>query len=167
MAQLDQSPIIEHVRTRIRDSLQQISNAATATELRKVTLNVFHDVIEQLQGVAPDDDTAVNTAEEFMITHLHEGITLQTLSENLGYSPKYCSEWFRVKTGKTFSAYHTQLRVNRAELLLAHPGMPLSQIAEAVGFQDQFAFSRFFKKTTGVSPSQYRARLPTARDRKG
>ena len=159
MTQAKHNPSFERIRKRIRDLLQQLDNASTVTELHKVAIDVFHDVLEDFQLVMQVNDTTIATAKQFMITHLHEGLTVQMLAKHLGFSTKYCSEWFRIKTGKTFSAYHTRLRLRRARTLLAHRHISLPAIADALGFHDQFAFSRFFKKATGSSPTAYRGRL--------
>jgi AraC-like DNA-binding protein len=91
----------------------------------------------------------------FLVANLHQGLTLQDLSQVIGYSEKYCSEWFFARMGESFSSYVKRLRVERATSLLSSP-QRLADIAEALGFQDQYAFSHFFKKATGISPQGYR-----------
>ena len=93
---------------------------------------------------------------EFMVTHLHQGLTLKELSEFLGYSEKYCSDFFILHMGEPFSVYLKGLRLQTAKLLLKNSEQNLTQIAQAIGFQDQFSFSHFFKKAAGLSPRQFR-----------
>ena len=93
---------------------------------------------------------------EFMVTHLHKGLTLRELSEFLGYSEKYCSDFFILHMGEPFSVYLKGLRLQTAKLLLKNSEQNLTQIAQAIGFQDQFSFSHFFKKAAGLSPRQFR-----------
>lgn len=93
---------------------------------------------------------------EFMVTHLHQGLTLKELSEFLGYSEKYCSDFFILHMGEPFSVYLKGLRLQTAKLLLKNTEQNLTQIAQAIGFQDQFSFSHFFKKAAGLSPRQFR-----------
>jgi AraC-like DNA-binding protein len=94
---------------------------------------------------------------QLLVDNLHRGLTLKDLSSFIGYSEKYCSEWFLAHMGRSFSSYVKQLRVERATSLLGSQRR-LADIAEAVGFQDQYAFSHFFKKATGISPQGYRDR---------
>ncbi len=93
----------------------------------------------------------------FLVENLHQGLTLKDLSCVIGYSEKYCSEWFAVHMGESFSGYIKRLRLERAALLLDSPRR-LVDIAQRLGFQDQYAFSHFFKKATGVSPQIFRER---------
>ncbi len=99
---------------------------------------------------------------EFMITHLHQGVTLKELSEFLGYSEKYCSDFFILHMGEPFTVYLKGLRLQTAKLLLKNSTQNMTKIAQAVGFQDQFSFSHFFKKAAGLSPRQFRDSFPTS-----
>lgn len=58
----------------------------------------------------------------FLVENLHHGLTLKDLSEFLGYSEKYCSEWFVARMGQSFSSYVKRLRVERATRLLGSSG---------------------------------------------
>jgi AraC-like DNA-binding protein len=92
----------------------------------------------------------------FVADTLHGGPTLKHLSQFLGYSEKYCSDLFQIHMGESFSHYVKRLRVERGKLLLSQSTRPIAVIAESLGFSDQFAFSHFFKKATGYSPTEFR-----------
>lgn len=83
-------------------------------------------------------------------------LTLKELSTLLGYSEKYASEIFRKYMGISFSEYLKQLHLAKATKLLNDRNLTIAQIAESVGFSDAFAFSHFFKRTIGCSPSEFR-----------
>ena len=91
-----------------------------------------------------------------MISRLHQGPTLKDLSLFLGYSEKYCSQLFHTIIGQSFRSYLKTLRVERAKLLLQEGHTSLMEIAAALGFSDQFAFSHFFKNAEGCSPTYFR-----------
>ncbi len=55
--------------------------------------------------------------------------------------------------------YLQSLRIDHARKLLETSGMPLERLISAVGYEDLSSFTRLFKKTTGLSPSQYRAKF--------
>ena len=92
----------------------------------------------------------------FVNENLHHGVTLKVLAHFLGYSEKYCSDLFCRIMGEPFSKYLRRQRVERARALLITTGQTLAEIASALGFSDQFAFSHFFKRATGQSPMAIR-----------
>jgi AraC-like DNA-binding protein len=96
-----------------------------------------------------------------LVQNLHRGLTLKKLSQSIGYSEKYCSEWFVARMGRSFSRYVKELRLERATAMLQSRGR-LADIAEQLGFQDQYAFSHFFKKATGLSPKTFREQCTIA-----
>ena len=58
-----------------------------------------------------------------------------------------------------FSDYIARLRIQRAKELLEDETMSIQEIAEIVGYNDYFYFTKVFKKVQGISPSKYRKSL--------
>ncbi len=85
----------------------------------------------------------------------YQPLSLRDLSARYYLNLSYASELFRRATGVTFTEYVTQLRMSRA-IGLMETGMELQEIARQVGYEDYFYFSKVFKKTHGISPTQYR-----------
>lgn len=56
----------------------------------------------------------------------------------------------------TYSQYVTNLRIEKATTLLQTTDMSLTEISEAVGFNDYFYFIKKFKKETGITPGAFR-----------
>ncbi len=104
----------------------------------------------------PGPGTMQHRLQIFLSKHLRERVTLKDLSAFLGYSQKYCSEFFRLQMGVCFSHYVKNLRITKATGMLMDHDLPLSHIAERLGFSDSFAFSHFFKRAMGCSPSEFR-----------
>lgn len=126
---------------------------------QKVVESVLRAMLPDSCLPAPSTITLPDQIHEFMVAHLHQGLTLKELSEFLGYSEKYCSDFFILHMGEPFSVYLKGLRLQTAKLLLKDSEQNLTEIAQAIGFQDQFSFSHFFKKATGISPRQFRETL--------
>jgi transcriptional regulator GlxA family with amidase domain len=66
---------------------------------------------------------------------------------------------FRDEMGVTYAKYLRNLRVEKAEQLLASMSLSVEEIARQVGYEAPEAFGRAFRKVVGVAPSQYRRQL--------
>jgi AraC-like DNA-binding protein len=121
-------------------------------------IRFFKELVDQAghDGFSPPQDLT-KEIHRFMIINLHQGLTLKKLAKFLGYSEKYCSELFQMHMGQSFSQYLKRLRLDEAKRLLEIGDLPLAQIAQRLGFSDQFAFSHFFKRALGYSPKQFRS----------
>lgn len=87
---------------------------------------------------------------------------LEAAAAEAGVSQRYLSQLFKRHTGRTLKSYAAGLRMERARLLLAESDMPVTQIAETLGYADLYSFSKLFKAYSGTSPSGYRKRSPAA-----
>lgn len=83
-------------------------------------------------------------------------LSLHELSQKFHYNENYFCELFRKNTGKTFSQYITDIRMQKAAHLLNQGSFSLSDICIRVGYKDYFYFIKAFKKYHGVPPAQYR-----------
>lgn len=83
---------------------------------------------------------------------------LNEFSRNIGYSPAYLIRRFREAFGCSPYEYLMQRRIETAKQLLSFSRKSIKEIAEMLGFADQYSFSGCFKARTGVSPSRYRRR---------
>lgn len=84
-------------------------------------------------------------------------VELSELVSHLAISKNYLNVIFREMTGKTIIQYSAELRTRLAKELLKEDRLRLREIAEQLGYYDQYHFCKVFKKATGVSPSEYRA----------
>ena len=75
----------------------------------------------------------------------------------LGVSVRNAETTFKEILGKTIHQYQLEHKIERAKFYLEYyPKMKIIDISLALGFWDEFHFSRRFKKNTGLSPSDYR-----------
>ena len=80
------------------------------------------------------------------------------LSRSLGLTPAYFCRLFREKTGQHFSSFLTRTRMEKAQELLAQPGVnALADVAAACGYPNKSYFCQVFKKFTGMTPGEYEA----------
>ena len=67
---------------------------------------------------------------------------------------------FRRSTGRSPMEYLLHVRLERAKALLRRGGMPISDIAVAIGFADQSHFTRHFRRAIGTTPLRYARQDP-------
>jgi two-component system response regulator YesN len=93
---------------------------------------------------------------DFMKERTHDNITLRDLAEQFSLSPNYLGLIFKEETGKNFSEYFIQLRMEKSCELLKTTNMKIYEIADRVGYRHLPYFSRQFKETFGMTPLEYR-----------
>lgn len=99
----------------------------------------------------------LKTAVDFIDSHyMEEDISLNTVANVANVSSNHFSALFSQNMGQTFIEYLTTLRMNKAKELLRCTGMRSSEIAGEIGYKDAHYFSYLFKKTQGMTPSDYR-----------
>jgi len=101
-----------------------------------------------------DERSRIARVSDYMQAHFAEAITLDDLSAIAGISAFHLARSFKKEVGLPPHVYLTQLRLQQAKRLLAR-GLGQAETAAAVGFYDQPALSRHFKKIFGVTPGQY------------
>ncbi|WP_334077684.1 response regulator [Paenibacillus sanfengchensis] len=99
----------------------------------------------------------VRRAKYYIHDHYADrGLTLERIAAELHTSPVYLSRLIKQELGVSFNGYLTRLRMRKAIQLLHATELAIHEIAERVGYETQHYFSTAFKRTTGVSPLQFR-----------
>ena len=83
-------------------------------------------------------------------------VAIADLAAEVGLSPDHFTRVFKQVLGMSPQAFRIQARITRARQLLSHSSLSVGQVAEAVGYEDLYFFSRQFKQQTGVSPRHWR-----------
>jgi AraC-like DNA-binding protein len=104
-------------------------------------------------GLSPG---AIRRIREYVEAHLGDSMDLATLAAVAGLSIHHFARGFKQSTGLTPHHYLTRKRVERAQDMLAHTALSLSDIAYAVGFSDQSHLARHFRQLLGTTPGQFR-----------
>ncbi|NLT10488.1 MAG: helix-turn-helix transcriptional regulator [Ruminococcus sp.] len=99
---------------------------------------------------------------DYIYDHLHEDLTVKTLSQVVGLDGSYLSKLFARETGTTIKHFITRAKISTAENLLKYSEYSCSEISFALGFSSQSAFISVFKKENGITPKQYRDRYASA-----
>lgn len=100
----------------------------------------------------------VGQSINFMLDRLPEKLKLDEIAAGTGLSVSHFSRLFQSQTGHSPIDYFIQLKIQRACRLLDNSGQSIAEVAREMGFEDQFYFSRVFRKVMGMSPAEYRKR---------
>jgi AraC-like DNA-binding protein len=131
------------------------------------------DALVRLAGDAPGRPLAsagyrpsarsVSRRMDDVFGHLHahyaEPVAVDDVAAVAHLSPAAFSRFFRRATGRTFTAYLTELRIGAACRLLAEGDRAVSDIAASCGFGNLSNFNRRFRELKAMTPREYRARF--------
>jgi len=131
-------------------------------------VRAFEERIQRGLGAATEQgaslaDRALKRLGEQIHRRLSESeLSIDDVSEDLLVSPSYLGKLLRRKWGTNFSQILRQARVSKAKELLAATNLTTTRIAEQTGFNDYRYFSNQFKRSAGLTPSEYRRQTRSA-----
>ncbi|SHO48385.1 AraC family transcriptional regulator [Anaerocolumna xylanovorans] len=96
---------------------------------------------------------------QYMHQNINARITLPELSKLVHMTPAYMSRTFKDTTGYTIIEYFNKLKIDKSKELLIEGNKKVKEVAQELGFADEFYFSRMFKKSEGITPSQFNSRI--------
>lgn len=98
----------------------------------------------------------IKNAISYIAQNYSQNIKINDLADYVGVNRSYLASSFKKATGYSPKEYLLSLRMERAKSLLETTDMTINGISNAIGYTDQLAFSRMFKRYAGVSPTVYR-----------
>lgn len=97
--------------------------------------------------------------QQYIREHLSERLSLNDVAAVFNFSPNYTSQLFAKYGSSSFVEYVTEMRIAAAKEMLEQGDLKIYEIAEKLGFDSAFYFSKVFKKVTGQSPRDYQRML--------
>ncbi|WP_025027566.1 response regulator transcription factor [Caldalkalibacillus mannanilyticus] len=101
----------------------------------------------------------IEVAKKFILENLESDVSLEKVAKKLGLNPSYFSQLFKQETSETFVRFRMRARMERAKELLLQSDIRIIDIPSRIGSNDHPHFTKTFKKYTGCSPSEYRAKM--------
>lgn len=120
---------------------------------------LFIDVLQSIQYYSQEESKLSLLSEKvqrYLRDNFNQKITNESLSQIFHFHPNYISRALKQTIGLTPAEYLVQYRMEEAEKRLLNSDLPISEIAESIGFQSVYYFSSSFKKYTGYAPQKYR-----------
>ncbi len=137
--------------------LNDIHKLNTVEELTEWLTNImsrFTDCVFDLTEIKHVD--VLYRSLNYINGNYMKKITLEEVASYSYLSPTYFSRIFKEEMKCTFNTYVNRVRIEMSKKLLIDEQVPLAEISELVGYEDQSYYSKVFKKLTGTSPGKYR-----------
>lgn len=133
------------------------------TQYREIAA-VFSKVKAQLDEInLPSTPPATNAHHDHVIDSIftyvnehYQSASLESVSQIVHLNPVYISKYFKDKTGRNFSEYVNEVKMEKSALLLKNPNFRIYEISEMIGYSNAKNFTRSFRKYFGKTPREYR-----------
>lgn len=150
----------EGMQQKLEEQLgKRMIEATGITELKKLLVQHICENMEQLIGDSKSNlSPAIRTAKIFIANNYKQDIGLGDVARVVNLSSVYFSGLFKKEMGENFVDYLNRVRIDAAKVLLKDVRNNIGEIAEQCGFSDTRYFAKIFKRSVGITPSDYRKR---------
>ncbi|WP_135555300.1 AraC family transcriptional regulator [Paenibacillus cymbidii] len=143
--------------------LKEYSDLLIKTYIYQIILLTYRNFFESWEkqysriNNADENNSVIYDMIHFIDINLEKGnmIKLPQLEEELGYSYSHLSHLFSQKTGLAIKQYYNRKRFEKAVEWLKDSSYTITQISEKLGYLSIHSFSKAFRKSYGISPSEY------------
>jgi YesN/AraC family two-component response regulator len=140
---------------------EAILYGASAYLLKPVNRMELMQVLEKCVPVQPAEEDEshnllIQKVKAIIKEKLGEEISLRNIADEIGINHQYLSALFKECTGKNFSKYVTEKRIQNAKRLLKDTNLKIYEIAEMSGYRSMKHFANVFRENVNCTPSEYR-----------
>lgn len=104
------------------------------------------------------EDIRIEKVKQYMEANPLSRLNSDELADMASLSNKYFSHLFKKQYGVSPKEYQINIRLNYARFLIEETGQSIKQVAQTMGYPDQYSFSKQFKQVIGHSPSEIKVR---------
>ncbi|MDY3998046.1 MAG: AraC family transcriptional regulator [Blautia sp.] len=105
---------------------------------------------------AGEQNRHVTSVIRYLYQHLYENLTLDQIAQEFDFSKSYLNLIFQRYTQRAPMDFFIHLKMQEACKLLRSTNLYIYEVGQCLGYQDQYYFSRLFRKVIGVSPKEYK-----------
>ena len=140
--------------------LERVKSPLTFATMREYLVNVNERLLSLNQLAhtymqSRNDTYVMELAIQYIRRNYPKPITLAMVSNEVSLNYAYFSTMFSKYTGKTFSEYLRNTRMEKAKELLRQPDISIAEVAAQVGYENYKSFYRAFKDAVGTTPVEY------------
>ena len=147
----------EALRLQITDYiLKPVNYEEFGSCIDNLKISLFEHRVSDTSEPEKQEERTIAGITRYLQEHLSEEMSLSVLAEEFHLNPQYISQLFRNEIGVNFLAYLTSIRMEKARKLLLSTSLSVTEVADQSGYGDYRVFTKVFKKSEGVTPSQYR-----------
>ena len=136
--------------------LKPVNYEEFGTCIDNLKISMFEQRVTDERESAEQEERTITNITRYLQEHLSEEMSLAVLSDEFHLNPQYISQLFKNEIGVGFLAYLTNIRMEKAKKLLLSTSLSIAEVAERSGYGDYRVFTKVFKKSEGITPSQYR-----------
>ena len=119
-------------------------------------ISLFRQRVSSAAEPEKQEERTITGITRYLQEHLADEMSLAVLAEEFHLNPQYISQLFKNEIGVNFLSYLTNIRMEKAKKLLLSTSLSVAEVAERSGYGDYRVFTKVFKKSEGITPSQYR-----------
>ena len=120
-------------------------------------MELLVDYIVRRELITMGGDHLYRSIVRYIEDNMTSSLKISAVARRLGRSVSTISHFLQNRSAKSFKKLVIEKRLARAEQLLKErPGLSIGEVAELVGIQDRYYFSRLYKKYRGVTPGEFR-----------
>ncbi|RAP78595.1 DNA-binding response regulator [Paenibacillus montanisoli] len=120
------------------------------------TIRFIGTAAEFLGAQEKEVSHTIARVQQYINANLHQEMSREDIAEHVYLNPAYLSRLFRKETGLSLTDYTASLRIQKAKLELSDTNHRVCDVALSVGYSNFSHFTKLFKKTTGLTPQEYR-----------
>ena len=155
----EQKDILRYLNAMVQEATsQQMSYELMCHNLLEILLIKIlrHQHFDLEVGKQSKATKDISFIKHYLETYYHESIQLEDLASMTHLSRFYISHSFKKEIGMSPMEYLIDIRIKESKILLRTTNYSISQVADIVGFTTPTYFSKQFRKSTGISPTDYR-----------